>query len=108
MNVLLLFVPVGGRWQDAGRSTARCRVDPESGARGASASSGRESQHLVGPPLETAARREEVGPREGRPAGALRQGAAGVGHQHQGAPSQDGEGVTITDRRARSDQLWIS
>lgn len=40
LNVLLLFVPVGGRWQGAGRRAARYRVDPESGARGASASSG--------------------------------------------------------------------
>lgn len=48
--------------------------------------------------MEAAARRKEVGPREGRPAGELRQGAAGVGRQHEGSPPQDGEGETITDR----------
>lgn len=67
-------------------------MDPESGARGASAPAGGESQHLAGAPLEAAAWREEVEPRAGRPAGTLRQGAAGVGQQHEGAPPQDGEG----------------
>ena len=64
----------------------------EPGTRGAPASAGREPQRLPGPPLEAAARGEEVGPREGRAAGALRPGEAGVGRQHEGAPPQDGEG----------------
>jgi len=67
-------------------------VGLEAGARGAPASAGRQPQHLPGPRLEAAARREEVEPREGRPAGALRPGAAGVGRQHEGDPTQDGEG----------------
>lgn len=64
----------------------------EPGARGAPASASREPQRLPGPPLETAARGEALGPREGRAAGALRPGEAGVGWQHEGAPPQDGEG----------------
>ncbi len=70
----------------------------ESGARGAPTSAGREPQHLPGPPLEAAARGEEVGPREGRTAGALQPGAAGVGRQHEGAAPQDGEGETREER----------
>lgn len=92
-------VGVGGPRLSAGRSTRgrrwsdqRPRVDLEPGARGAPAPAGREPQCLAGPPLEAAARREEVGPREGRAAGALRPGAAGVGQWHEGAPPQDGEG----------------
>lgn len=64
----------------------------ESGAGGAPTSAGREPQHLPGPPLEAAARGEEVGPREGGAAGALQPREAGVGRQHEGAPPQDGEG----------------
>ena len=67
----------------------------EAGARGAPAAAGREPQHLPGPALEAAARREEVEPREGRAPGALRPGAAGVGRQHEGAPPQDGEGEGV-------------
>lgn len=67
-------------------------MDLEPGARGAPAPAGREPQRLPGPALEAAAWGEEVGPREGRTAGALRPRAAGVGQQHEGAPPQDGEG----------------